>query len=313
MKTMPNSTAEEKLRWIRPILDKKISISNLAEVCPFSERAIKYWLSNYRQYGLPGLENRSTTPKTQPGETPIRVKERLIELRHETSLSAKKLCWKLLKEGIDINDRTAGRVLKREGLTRKYRSRKKSYRRSSVRLLPGELIEIDLKYVPDKVEGKRCYQYTAIDCASRWRLLEIYDQEASYTAIAFLDKLIKIFPYRIKAIKTDNAAIFTNRYNGYLKSRDPLNPRLHPLDLHCQSLGIEHYLIDPGKPQQNGKVERSHRTDQEHFYDKIEYNTIEELKYQSKLWNMYYNDLEHYSLNGATPNEALKKVQNVVS
>lgn len=84
-----------------------------------------------------------------------------------------------------------------------------------------------------------------------------------------------------------------------------MNPRLHAFDLLCQKLNIEHYLTDPGKPQQNGKVERSHRTDQEFFYDRIIFKTEEELKYKLKLWNMYYNDLEHCGLNGKSPNEML--------
>jgi transposase len=71
MKTMPNSTQEEKYRWIKPILDKEISIKDMAKVCPFSQRALKYWLAAFRRQGLTGLKNRSTRPKTHPDETPI--------------------------------------------------------------------------------------------------------------------------------------------------------------------------------------------------------------------------------------------------
>ena len=80
-KTMPKSTKEEKFRWIKPILDKEISIKQMALVCPFSERAIKYWLAQYRENGMDGLDNKSTRPKSQPKETPIRIKERIIEMR----------------------------------------------------------------------------------------------------------------------------------------------------------------------------------------------------------------------------------------
>ncbi|MDD3285409.1 MAG: helix-turn-helix domain-containing protein [Patescibacteria group bacterium] len=88
---MPKSTGEEKYRWIKPILDKEISIKQFAKVCPFSERAIKYWLARYREYGLGGLDNKSTRPKSQPNETPIRTKERIVELRHKNRLCAQKL------------------------------------------------------------------------------------------------------------------------------------------------------------------------------------------------------------------------------
>lgn len=40
---MPNSTQEEKLRWLTPILEKRMKIKDMASVSPFSERAIKYW------------------------------------------------------------------------------------------------------------------------------------------------------------------------------------------------------------------------------------------------------------------------------
>ena len=312
-KTMPKSTAEEKYRWIKPIIDDEISINEMAKVCPFSERSIKYWLANYRESGIEGLENKSTRPKTSPKETPIRIKERIIELRNENMLCAKKLDWKLRKEGINIHHRTIGKILKKEGLVRKYR-RRKSKPQIKKQWLPGELVEIDIKYVPKRLKSKRFYQFTAIDCSSRWRYLKIYEDMSSHSAIKFLKELIDIAPFGIKAIKTDNGSCFTNRYTGYLKSSDILNPRLHPLDIECAKLSIEHYLIDPGKPAQNGRVERSHRTDQEMFYDRTKFSTVIGLKRKIKEWNIYYNNLEHCALDGKTPNEVLrKKVQNVRS
>ena len=95
---MPKSTKEEKFRWIKPILDKEISIKNMVRVCPFSERSLKYWLADYRERGLEELENKSKRPKTNLRETPIRIKERIIELRKETKKCALKLKWQLEKE-----------------------------------------------------------------------------------------------------------------------------------------------------------------------------------------------------------------------
>lgn len=246
---------------------------------------------------------KSTRPLSQPNETPIRIKERIIELRQKTRLCAKKLNYKLRKENILIHDRTIGKIIKSERLVRKYRIRKLQYKYIKPTLLPGDLIEIDIKYVPGRIRGKRYYQYTAIDCASRWRYLKIYDNMANEYSISFLEELIKVAPFRIRAIKTDNGSCFTNRYNGYLKSSDPINPRLHSLDTFCGQLRIPHYLIDPGKPAQNGKVERSHRTDQEMFYDRQKFKTILGLKKKIRQWNFYYNNLEHCALNGKTPNE----------
>jgi len=306
MKTMPNSTQEEKSRWIKPILEGEITIKDMAKVCPFSERALKYWLALYRSYGIEGLRNRSTRPKTHPKETPIRIKERILELRKEKKRCALKIGWELEDEGIKIHHRTIGKILKAEGLTRRYRTRKINWKYVRIPFKRGELVEIDVKFVPDKIEGKKYYQFTAIDCASRWRYLQAYENADNVSAISFLKELINAADFKIQAIKTDNGSCFTNRYTGYNKSTDPLNPRLHAFDVLCNELKIPHYLIDPGKPQQNAFVERSHREDQEKFYEQTHFKSFEELKYKLRIWNTEYNNTKHCGLNGKTPNQALR-------
>ena len=135
--------------------------------------------------------------------------------------------------------------------------------------------------------------------------MKIYDNYSNSNSIKFLEELVGIAPFRIRAIKTDNGSNFTNRYTGYLKSSDPFNPKLHGLDLLCQKYNIIHYLIDLGKHSQNGKVERSHRTDQEMFYERNKFKTLKDLKTKIRIWNNEYNDMEHCGLNGKTPNEIL--------
>lgn len=305
MKTMPKSTKEEKYRWIKPILDKEISIKDMAKVCPFSERSLKNWLAAFRKFGMEGLENKSTRPKSNPNETPIRIKERIIEIRKDKNQCAKKIMWDLEEEGVKIHFQTIQKIIKSKGLTRKYRSRKQKPDYKKKQWQPGEMVEIDIKWVPGRIKGERYYQFTAIDCASGWRYLQAYPFQSNSCAIQFLKELVSVARFEIKAVKTDNASCFTNRYLGYAMSADPLNIRLHDFDVLCNELGIKHYLIDPGKPAQNGKVERSHRTDQEKFYEQIQFKSFEELKYRLRLWNMYYNDTKSCALNGKTPNQAL--------
>lgn len=307
---MSKTIKEERLRWVMPIIEKEIKLKDLAKVYPYGKRTLERWVANYKKYGDKGLEPGSTKPKSHPGETPIRIKERVIELRNENKKCAFKLVDDLTREGIKIDVRTVGKILKVNGLTRQYRTRKLKYKYIKVPLTPGELVEIDVKYVPHLVKKRQYYQFTAIDCASRWRYLKIYEDYSNSSAIGFLKDLIKIIPFRIRAVKTDNGSYFTNRYTGYQKSSDPFNPKLHAFDVLCQKLNIIHYLIDPGKPQQNGKVERSHRSDQETFYEQTTYDTIEELAYKLKLWNMYYNDLQHCGLNNKTPNQYLAEYNN---
>lgn len=311
MKTMPNSTQEEKYRWIKPILEKEITIKGMGKVCPFSERALKYWLAAYREDGMTGLQNKSTRPKTNPKETPIRIKERIIELRKEKKKCALKLMWDLEDEGIKIHQRTIGKILKAEGLTRRYRTRKIHWKYVRIPLQRGELVEVDIKWVPGRIKGQRYFQFTAIDVATRWRYLQVYDDESTFSALRFARALMETADFKIKAIKTDNASCFTNRHSGYFRSDLP-SPRVHAFDQLCNQNKILHYLIDPGKPQQNAFVERSHREDQEKFYAQMQFKSFEDLKCKLKAWNLEYNNTRHCGLNGLTPNQALRSgVQNV--
>jgi transposase InsO family protein len=307
---MPTTIKEERLRWVLPIVNKELKLKDVAKVCPHSKRSLERWVAAHKKHGEDGLIPKSTRPKSHPNETEIRIKERVIELRKKTRKCALKLKWQLEKENVYLHKNTIHNIIKKEDLIRKYRTRKLKYKYIKVPLAPGELVEIDVKYVPEKLNDRRYFQFTAIDCATRWRYLKIYEEQTNANAILFLKELIKIAPFKIRAVKTDNGSIFTNRYVGYLKSSNPYNPRLHPLDIECQKRNILHYLIDPGKPAQNGKVERSHRSDQEIFYDRNRFKTLEELKRKIKLWNDTYNNLEHCGLNGKTPNEMLQLLLN---
>lgn len=172
---------------------------------------------------------------------------------------------------------------------------------------PGELVEIDVKYVPGPAVRRQYYQYTAIDTASRWRYLSICDGQSARNAIRFLGDVMKRFPYQIHAVKTDNHSTFTNYYIGSNKRSDMTVKHIHALDIFCRDHGITHYLIDPGKPAQNGTVERSHREDQEKFYEAHAFRDMHDLRRKLKQWNIYYNNLEHCGLQGKTPNEYLKE------
>jgi transposase InsO family protein len=303
---MAKTIKEERLRWVMPIVNKQIRLVDAAKVCPYGKRSLERWVAVYKKHGEAALEPKSTRPKTSPKETPIRIKERIIELRKEEKRCAFKLALSLREEGICLHHRTIGKILKNEGLTRKYRVKRVKYKYLKAKLEPGELIEVDVKYVPGKIAGERYFQYTAIDCASRWRHLAVFEEQSNHYSIMFLKDVIEKFPYRIRAVKTDNGFVFTNWYTGTYKRTDFAPKQPHAFSRFCAQQGIIHYLIDPGKPQQNGKVERSHRTDQESFYDTHAFASGVDLKKKLRLWNTKYNNLAHCSLNGKSPNQFLR-------
>jgi len=113
-------------------------------------------------------------------------------------------------------------------------------------------------------EVKR-FQYTAIDDATRARALYIYDRHSRQNAIDFVDKVRARFPFRIHTIQTDNGHEFQALFHW-----------------HCEYLGIRHVYIRKASLHLNGKVERSHLTDQAEFYQLIGY--VDDIDIQRAGW-----------------------------
>lgn len=169
---------------------------------------------------------------------------------------------------------------------RRKRARLKLFNKASV---PGELIQIDTKFLP-----KKKFQYTAIDVVSKWRYLKVYSKLTQENTIDFVSKLLikaKEKGITIKMIQSDNGHEFQAKFEEYLKS---LN------------ISIQHTWIHT--PDQNGVVERSHRTDEEEFYQEtdIDYSDLDDINTKLKIWLEYYNTKRlHFSLNYLTPEEYL--------
>jgi len=96
-------------------------------------------------------------------------------------------------------------------------------------------------------------------------------------------------------------------YTGYQKSADPSHPRLHALDLACAKNDIVHYLIDPGKPAQNGKIERFHRTAEDDFWQQEWFTDLNSVKRKFRDFLHYHNnERENQANDYLTPLEKLR-------
>ena len=84
------------------------------------------------------------------------------------------------------------------------------------------------------------------------------------------------------------------------------------LERYCNLHKIKHHLIRPRTPEHNGKVERSHRIDQDKFYRKLKFYSLDDLRKQGAYWNKRYNNLPKVCLNFKTPNEVeLEKLKEL--
>lgn len=298
-----------KEKWLKLHLINGYGISEVSRLSGYSRDTLHRWKRNYLLCGTFGLIEKSRAHKHHPSKTDESTEQRIIRLRKKYRFCALKIQLRLKKENIVIHPRTVHKILKRNGLIKKKRrcARKDIYHRKST-TYPGELVEIDVKYA-FKLNNRWTYQFTAIDDYSRWRFVKTYQEQSTRKAMEFVRDLINHAPFKIKAIKTDNGAIFTNRYFGYYRSNREF-PRLHAFDKTCLEYGITHYLIDKGKPAQNGKVERSHRIDNEEFYQRHKFKNINELIRKQKSYLGWYNDeREHLSLKGLTPNQVITNHQ----
>lgn len=165
---------------------------------------------------------------------------------------------------------------------------------------PGELVQIDVKYVPVHSIGfvshhKRYYQITAIDAYSRTRVLDLMNENSTYTTSEFLVGLEKRMGFKIDKIQTDNGKEFTNDpYKTDEKSR---------FQTVLEFLRIDYRRTAPYSPWQNGLVERSHREDEERFYSKRRFTSEEELKKALARHNTVYNHTYRKVLDFKSPHE----------
>ena len=166
--------------------------------------------------------------------------------------------------------------------------------------------QIDVKYVPNECKTNnlpddiRFYQYTCIDEASRERFLYWYTEHTPESTVDFIKKCIDYYKYKPEEIQTDNGIEFT-----YNQEKVKV---IHPMDKYCLANNIYHHKIRPRTPRHNGKVERSHRNDNERFYSFLSFYSLEDLRYQGKLYLKRSNNIPMQVLNFLTPIEMRNKL-----
>ena len=192
------------------------SVTETAIRYKVSRKTVYKWLSRY-DGTTASLEDRSHRPKTSPKshtELELRQIRRRLKKYKWTDLI---LAYQELveKDGYRRSyggfKRVAARLKALKPVKKKKKKRKcKPYQRADY---PGQKIQIDVKYVPSYcvVDGRKYYQYTAVDECSRWTYREMYDEHSTYSSRDFLLKLIKHAPFPIREVQTDNGSEFTNR------------------------------------------------------------------------------------------------------
>ena len=261
------------------------------------------WLNRLKEadFSPKALCPRKKTPHRQPRVIGGVLKEKILSLRQEFHYGPSRLAWYLRKMGFSVSPHGVYNVLKRAWVAfRKRRDRKPNRHTLRYELdRPGQGFQLDIKYVPFRIEKKKAYVFSAIDECSRWRFSFAYRHLGAGSAVDFAQRLVQACPFSIERIQTDNGVEFTNRFNR----QSPDYEIDHPFPALLRTLRILHKLIPPGIKELNGKVERSFKTDDQEFYWKLpRFITFGELQIELERWIFDYNSHRpHSSLGMRTP------------
>ena len=259
------------------------------------------------------LVNKSRKPHHHPNEHTAEEIRMIKKYKAHNKTDGLVVLWvKLHKRGYRRSITSLYRVMQRMGIYKKTVSKKKRYEPKPYQQMthPGERIQIDVKYVPRKCMSKelieleeKYYQYTAIDEYTRQRVLWASKEHSTYASAQFTEIVVKKFKYKIECIQTDNGFEFTNRLNSQKAKEKTM------FEKKLEELGIKHKLIRPRTPRHNGKVERSHRKDQERFYYERIFVSFEDFKEKLRHWNREYNNFPMKPLGWKSPNEKYESFQ----
>jgi len=259
------------------------------------------WKKAYDKEGPNGLIQKKPIANNHPRKIKPEVTEKILYLRKAYQLGSWRIKWYLERyHGISISESSVSRILIRNGVNRleNKKSRRTLHTKRYSKQVPGHHVQMDVKFITLKDASDitvRRFQYTAIDDATRVRVLKAYVKHNQANAIDFVNHVIEKFPFRIHTIRTDRGHEFQARFHW-----------------HVEDLGMRHQYIKPRSPQLNGKVERSHLTDQKEFYQLLSFTDDVDLNKKLEEWERFYNfNRPHGSFNGKTPYEVLKcKLKN---
>ena len=243
------------------ICDYKRGIDNFSNLCErygISRKTGYKLVNNYHENGIEGLEEKSRAPHNHPHKVPYKIRQSILELRSQRmiTLGAKKIQARLKTMYPDITPpaiSTINNILKQEGLVKKSRksNRVPKYNKALKKAQqPNDLWTVDFKGQFKLKNGRWCYPLTIMDEYSRF-LIDCRCQSSVKGALT-IKSFQKVFKeYGLpKRIRSDNGVPFATKSISGFSS----------LSVWWIRLGIIPERIMPGKPQQNGKHERMHRT-----------------------------------------------------
>ena len=301
-------TQDMRFRLSVVLWAKKHGVTSAAIRYKKNRQFVYRWLNRY-DGDIHSLADHSRRPHHHPNQHSDEERKLIADMRRRNPHTGLVRFWvKLKMRGYSRSITGLYRFLIKSGtMAQKPQNPKRIAKPYEQMHFPGERVQIDVKFVPDSclvgsAKGEKFYQYTAIDEFSRWRFVEAFEEHNTYSSAVFLDHLIEAFPMRIECVQTDNGSEFTKRLLANYSSKT--TPTL--FEARLASYGIRHKLIRPATPRHNGKVERSHRKDNENFYAIHRFYSFEDFSTQLKRYNYReYNKFPMRPLGWKSPQDTL--------
>ncbi len=268
---------EARKRLVQTYLETG-SIAETARQWHTSRQVVRKWVRRYAQEGEAGLQDRSRRPHTMPRRTDPALEAKVMALRRKYGYGRKRLAFLLRREGIALSEHTIRHILRR-GLPQEQRQRRR--RRQVVypahwaweQEEPFRLFQVDTKDIADKktLGTERVthlfrahlprYQWTALEGRSRLRFLAYSHELHRTNGLAFL-VLVLMW---LRGFGVEEEVEFQTDWGQEFGGDNPEQVR-QLSDRFLAPLGGRLCRYPKGRKGYNGRVERSHRTDDEEFY-----------------------------------------------
>jgi transposase InsO family protein len=294
--------AKQRLQWITHVEkhgNKSLTCRYFGISRPTLDRALK----RYDARRLASLEDRSSRPRRRrtPTWTPELVEAVRAERERYPRWGKEKIAVLLRAQGWQVSTSMVGRILadlKRRGVLRlplrlslsaRKRAAPRPYATRKPKewrvLEPGDLIQFDTqKQSPEP--GITIHHFGARDTVSRWDVVGVYSRATARNGRDFLRQVLERMPFPVKAVQIDGGSEFKAEFEEA-----------------CAALALPLFVLPPHSPKLNGRVERSHRTHEEEFYQCYDGDlTLTALRPALRAHEDVYNTIRpHQALGYATP------------
>ena len=247
----------ERAHFIALLEEGFYSMSELCKHFGISRKTGYKWRERFQAEGLAGLADQRRAPHTCPHRTAATTEAALVQAREaHPHWGPKKLLPHLARTQPALSlpaQSTAGEVLKRQGLVPNQKVRRKPTHPGTPTLVadaPNDVWMADFKGEFPTRNGHLCYPLTVTDAHSRFILAcQALPSTQFPDTLTVFTQLFAAYGLP-QAIRTDNGNPFVTTAIGGLSR----------LNVRWIKLGIQHQRITPGRPQENGRHERMHRT-----------------------------------------------------